>query len=150
MKQKIRPDLMTALKVLPFLMVAYVGNRFSWLYRHIAGANGMDRFTTWIQNLDLAFRYWKPSIDSTDLTVGLLCAAVLLGILVLVRGNQKQYRMGEEYGSARWGSKKDIEPFIDPVPTENIEATLAEVVAEELVAPVDHTILFFPFLVQLG
>ena len=126
MKQKIKPVLMVVLKLLPFLTVAYVGNRFSWLYRHITGASGMDRFTTWIQNLSLAFHYWKPSGNETDLAVGLLCSAVLFGIFVLVRGNQKQYRMGEEYGSARWGSKKDIEPFIDPIPTENIILTASE------------------------
>ena len=125
MKQKIKPVLMVILKLLPFLTVAYVGNRFSWLYRHISGA-GIDRFNTWIQNLSLAFSDWKPSGNETDLAVGLLCAAALFGIFVLVRGNQKQYRMGEEYGSARWGSKKDIEPFIDPVPTENIILTASE------------------------
>ena len=125
MKQKIKPVLMVILKLLPFLTVAYVGNRFSWLYRHISGT-GIDRFNTWIQNLSLAFSDWKPSGNETDLAVGLLCAAILFGIVVLVRGNQKQYRMGEEYGSARWGSKKDIEPFIDPIPTENIILTASE------------------------
>ena len=82
MKQKIKPILLVILKVLPFLTVAYIGNRFSWLYRHIEGASGMNRFTAWIQNLSLAFHYWKPSGDSTDLAVGLLCAVALFGILV--------------------------------------------------------------------
>ena len=54
MKQKIKPVLMVILKLLPFLTVAYVGNRFSWLYRHISGT-GIDRFNT-------CFRIGSPAV----------------------------------------------------------------------------------------
>ena len=68
-----------------------------------------------VLNFHLAFQNPFPSFHIYDIVAGITCA-VALKLFVYYKGkNAKKYRQGVEYGSARWGTAKDIEPFIDPV-----------------------------------
>ena len=67
-----------------------------------------------------------PSFHTFDLMVGLVGAAALKAVIYFKGKNAKKYRQGEEYGSARWGNQKDIEPFIDPVFENNVILTQTE------------------------
>ena len=79
-----------------------------------------------LMNLPVAFRSWIPSFHIRDLLAGII-GALLLRCVVYMKGkNAKKFRQGEEYGSARWGNEKDIEPFIDPVFENNIILTQTE------------------------
>ena len=113
-------------KALPFVAVAYVGNRESWLFRHCVGTTALDRFTVWFQHLSMAFSSLWPSLHPTDLSVGILSAAIFAGVLYLLQHRERHLQAGREYGSARWSTKKDIAPFVDPNPDENIILTETE------------------------
>ena len=77
-------------------------------------------------NFGLAYKSALPSFHPFDLMVGLVGAAVLKAVIYFKGKNAKKYRQGEEYGSARWGNQKDIEPFIDPVFENNVILTQTE------------------------
>ena len=62
----------------------------------------------------------------TDISIGLMAGAVLYGAVIYRHKHRKNYKHGQEYGSARWGNQKDIEPFIDPVFRNNIPLTATE------------------------
>ena len=129
MKKRIRPTgrFWGILKqALPFLIIAYIANRESWLYRHCVGGSFLSRFTLWSENLTRAFSHPVPSFHPTDLLVGALCGIVSFAVLHELRANQKKYRDGVEYGSARWATHKDILPFLDPDPTQNVILTQTE------------------------
>ena len=64
-------------------------------------------------NFGLAYKSVLPSFHPFDLVVGLVGAAALKAVIYFKGKNAKKYRQGEEYGSARWGNQKDIEPFIN-------------------------------------
>ena len=77
-------------------------------------------------NFGLAYKSVLPSFHPFDLMVGLVGAAALKAVIYFKGKNAKKYRQGEEYGSARWGNQKDIEPFIDPVFENNVILTQTE------------------------
>ena len=77
-------------------------------------------------NFRLAFLSWLPSIALQDLTVGVLAAGALKLVVYYRSKNAKKFRQGVEYGSARWGNRKDIEPFMDPVFENNVILTETE------------------------
>lgn len=111
---------------LPYLILFYLFNRGAWLFRHCTGGNQLERVGVMLANFQLAFTDWLPSLYLTDLITGAV-AAVLLKLAVVYREkNAKKFRHGEEYGSARWGTLKDIEPFMDPVFENNIILTQTE------------------------
>ena len=71
-----------------------------------------------------------PSFNLIDLFVGLVGAASVYGIVYVKRKNAKKWRKDVEYGSARWGVSKDIEPYLDPNPDKNIILTASESLME--------------------
>ena len=90
------------------------------------GTNASEQLLSFFQTAGAAFRNPLPSLHPVDLLTGLLCGAGLRAA-VYVRGkNAKHFRHNIEYGSARWGNAKDIEPFIDPVFANNVILTKTE------------------------
>ena len=79
-----------------------------------------------LMNFQYAFKKPLPSIHKIDLISGTVGALTLLAVILYRRSNAKKFRQGEEYGSARWGTPKDIAPFIDPVFENNILLTKTE------------------------
>ena len=113
-------------KLIPFAIVFYLIDKSAWLYRHCTGDSAITRLMVLLQNFGLAFKNPLPSIHLTDMGVGAIAAAAFYAILYFRHKNAKKYRPGEEYGSARWGGPKDIEPYIDPVFENNIILTQTE------------------------
>ena len=74
----------------------------------------------------LAFQNPFPSLHLQDITVGIIGASAFRLVVYFKGKNAKKFRQGEEYGSARWGTAKDIEPFIDPVFENNVLLTQTE------------------------
>ena len=115
-----------AARGIPYLIVFYLVNKEAWLYRHCIGGAFFQRVTAVLINFSLPFENPLPSFYPQDLLAGGI-GAVLLGAVILYRKkNAKKYRPGEEYGSARWGTEKDIRPFVDPVFENNILLTQTE------------------------
>ena len=111
---------------IPYLIAFYVVEKCAWLYRHCIGGTVVQKLGVMLMNLPVAFRSWIPSFHIRDLLAGII-GALLLRCVVYMKGkNAKKFRQGEEYGSARWGNEKDIEPFIDPVFENNIILTQTE------------------------
>ncbi|MCC8046965.1 MAG: type IV secretory system conjugative DNA transfer family protein [Clostridiales bacterium] len=113
-------------EVLPCLMIFYVADKTAWLYRHCVGASAVYRVTALIENYALAFSNPLPSLHLYDLLAGVLVALAVRGILYYRSRNAKKFRQGEEYGSARWGTAKDIAPYMDPKFENNIILTQTE------------------------
>ena len=111
---------------LPYFFIFYVADKGSWLYRHCLGENMVQRLGVMLVNFRLAFLSWLPSIALQDLTVGVLVAGALKLVVYYRSKNAKKFRQGVEYGSARWGNRKDIEPFMDPVFENNVILTETE------------------------
>ena len=114
-----------ALKYLPYIITGYAANRFFWLFRHARG-EPMQKIITVMGHPELAFKTYLPSFNMTDISIGLMAGAGLYALIIYKRNHHKNYKHGQEYGSARWGSEKDIEPFIDPVFRNNIPLTATE------------------------
>ena len=111
---------------IPYLIAFYVVEKCAWLYRHCIGGTVVQKLGVMLMNLPVAFRSWIPSFHIRDLLAGII-GALLLRCVVYMKGkNAKKFRQGEEYGSARWGNEKDIEPFIDPIFENNIILTQTE------------------------
>ena len=113
-------------KLIPFALVFYLIDKSAWLYRHCTGDSAITRLMVLLQNFGLAFQNPLPSIHLMDVGAGAIAAAAFYAILYFRHKNAKKYRPGEEYGSARWGGPKDIEPYIDPVFENNIILTQTE------------------------
>ena len=113
-------------KLIPFAIVFYLIDKSAWLYRHCTGDSVITRLMVLLQNFGLAFQNPLPSIHLMDMGAGVIAAAAFYAILYFRHKNAKKYRPGEEYGSARWGGPKDIEPYIDPVFENNIILTQTE------------------------
>ena len=110
----------------PYIIAFYMVEKAAWLYRHCNGDSVVDRLMVLFMNFGLAYKSVLPSFHPFDLMVGLVGAAALKAVIYFKGKNAKKYRQGEEYGSARWGNQKDIEPFIDPVFENNVILTQTE------------------------
>ena len=110
----------------PYIIVFYLTDKLSWLYRHCMGNSFAERAGVLFLNFQMAFENPVSSFHASDLAVGAISAAVVKAMVYLKGKNAKKYRHGAEYGRARWGSGKDIAPFIDPVFDNNILFTQTE------------------------
>ena len=111
---------------LPYGIVFYLVDKVAWLYRYCVGDSLIEKLGVLFLNFSLAFQNVFPSFHPQDLCIGVI-GAVLVKLAVYLKGkNAKKYRQGVEYGSARWGTQKDIAPFIDPVFENNILLTQTE------------------------
>lgn len=111
---------------IPYLIIFYLADKCFWLYRHCIGDSMIEKIGVMLMNFQLAFTNWLPSFHMQDLLGGLVTALIFRLILYYKAKNAKKFRHGEEYGSARWGNRKDIEPFEDPVFENNIILTETE------------------------
>ena len=110
----------------PYFIIFYLVDKTVWLFRHCVGDSLIDRVTVLFNNYGLAFSKPLPSFHIYDLLAGVAAALAVKGILYARKKNAKKYRQGVEYGSARWGTEKDIEPYIDPVFENNVILTQTE------------------------
>ena len=111
---------------LPYLLLGLVATNFGEAWRLAEGKELGERIMSMIGTIPMAFANPLPSLHPLDLLVGLCCGAGLR-LAVYLRGkNAKKYRHGMEYGSARWGNAKDIEPFMAPKFSDNIILTKTE------------------------
>ena len=110
----------------PYFIIFYLVDKTVWLFRHCVGDTLIDRVTVLFNNYGLAFSKPLPSFHIYDLLAGVAAALAVKGILYARKKNAKKYRQGVEYGSARWGTEKDIAPYIDPVFENNVILTQTE------------------------
>uniref|UniRef100_UPI003FED6A6B VirD4-like conjugal transfer protein, CD1115 family n=2 Tax=Faecalibacterium sp. TaxID=1971605 RepID=UPI003FED6A6B len=111
---------------LPYILLGLVATNFGEAWRLAEGKELGERIMSMMGTVPLAFANPLPSLHPLDLLVGLCCGAGLR-LAVYLRGkNAKKYRHGMEYGSARWGTAKDIEPFMAPKFADNIILTKTE------------------------
>ena len=114
------------IQLAPYVIFAYLGDKLAWLYRLSPGEQMLQKLMFAIGNIQYMFLSWLPSFHPLDLIFGVLCAAGIRMALYIRSKNAKKYRPGSEYGSARWGNAKDIEPFINPDFDQNIPLTQTE------------------------
>ena len=111
---------------LPYILLGLVATNFGEAWRLSEGKELGDKIMSMMGTISVAFANPLPSLHPLDLLVGLCCGAGLR-LAVYLRGkNAKKYRHGMEYGSARWGTAKDIEPFMAPKFSDNIILTKTE------------------------
>ena len=111
---------------LPYILLGLVATNFGEAWRLSEGKELGDKIMSMMGTISVAFANPLPSLHPLDLLVGLCCGAGLR-LAVYLRGkNAKKYRHGMEYGSARWGTPKDIEPFMAPKFADNIILTKTE------------------------
>lgn len=109
---------------IPYLAFFYLGNIFSHHVRNYVGGDIIDKIFQGI--LELNTMSFIPSIHPTDILIGIGVAALIKFIVYSKGKNAKKFRRGKEYGSARWGTKKDIEPYMDEKFQNNILLTQTE------------------------
>ena len=111
---------------LPYILLGLAATNFGEAWRLAEGKELGDKIMSMMGTIPVAFTNPLPSLHPLDILVGLCCGAGLR-LAVYLRGkNAKKYRHGMEYGSARWGTPKDIEPFMAPKFADNIILTKTE------------------------
>ena len=111
---------------LPYILLGLVATNLGEAWRLAEGKELGDKIMSMMGTIPMAFANPLPSLHPLDLLVG-LCCGTGLRLAVYLRGkNAKKYRHGMEYGSARWGTPKDIEPFMAPKFADNIILTKTE------------------------
>ena len=111
---------------LPYFIAGLVCTNLGEAWRIAEGADMSEKLLGFLSALGAAFSNPMPSLHPVDLLIG-VCFGAGLRLAVYLKGkNAKKYRHGMEYGSARWGTQKDIEPFEDPVFANNVILTRTE------------------------
>ncbi|HGJ5602628.1 TPA: VirD4-like conjugal transfer protein, CD1115 family [Streptococcus pneumoniae] len=121
---KVQDKVKFAKQNIPYLAFFYIGNIFSYHVRSYTGGDVIDRIFQGI--LELNTMSFLPSIYLVDILTGIVVAAIIKFIIYTKGKNAKKFRQGREYGSARWGNKKDIEPYMDEKFQNNILLTQTE------------------------
>ena len=109
---------------LPYLFFFYIGNIFSRQVNSYTGGDFIDRSIAALS--DISNMSYLPSFRANDMLVGAIFSAVIWFVVYNKKKNAKKFRQGREYGSARWGSRKDIEPYVDEKFENNILLTNTE------------------------
>ena len=115
----------------PYFIIFYIIEKEAWLYRHCTGSSMIQKLMNLFMYFTLAFKSPLPSIHPRDIAVGIAGTAGFKAFIWYRRKNAKKFRQGEEFGSARWGTAKDIAPFIDPVFDNNVILTQTEFLTME-------------------
>lgn len=110
----------------PYLLVGLFATNLGEAWRLAEGADMSAKLLSFFSTITIALGNPFPSFHSMDLMVGIICGAGLRLAVYLKGKNAKKYRHNEEYGSARWGTTKDIEPFMAPKFEDNIILTKTE------------------------
>ena len=111
---------------LPYFIAGLICTNLGEAWRIAEGADMSEKLLGFLSALGAAFSNPMPSLHPMDLLIGVCCGAGLRLAVCLKGKNAKKYRHGMEYGSARWGTQKDIEPFEDPVFANNVILTRTE------------------------
>ena len=111
---------------LPYFIAGLLATNIGEAWRMAEGADMSAKFLGFLSAMGTAFGNPLPSLNPFDQLIGALCGGVLWLVVYLKGKNAKKYRHGQEYGSARWGTGKDIEPFMDPVFANNVILTRTE------------------------
>lgn len=111
---------------LPYLLVGLFATNLGEAWRLAEGADSSAKILSFFHALPIALNNPLPSFHPLDLLIGILCGAGLRLAVYLKGKNAKKYRHNVEYGSARWGTAKDIEPFIAPKFEDNVILTKTE------------------------
>lgn len=114
------------IRYLPYLFAALVATNIGEAWRIAEGVDTSEKILGFLAVLGTAFSSPLPSFHPFDLMIGVLCGGAFWLAVYLKGKNAKKYRHNQEYGSARWGNSKDIEPFIDPVFANNVILTQTE------------------------
>ena len=111
---------------LPYILAGYFCDKIAWLWRVSPGSNASDKMMAAMNGLNDLFSNPLPSFFPKDLLVGIVGGVALRLVVYFKAKNAKKFRQGVEYGSARWGNAKDIEPYVDPVFENNAILTETE------------------------
>ncbi len=113
---------------IPYVVLGLVATNLGEAWRLASGANMSEKVQSIVLDgtIGQAFANPMPSLYPTDLLVGIICGAALRLAVYLKGKNAKKFRQGEEYGSAKWGTHADIEPFEDPVFSNNVILSQSE------------------------
>lgn len=123
MKEKLKK---TAVRLLPYLFVALAATCLGKAWRMAEDADATQTLLNLPDALGAAFSPPIPSLHPFDLLTGAVTAALLRAAVYLKGKNARKYRKNREYGSARWGTREDIAPYIDPVFQKNVILTQTE------------------------
>ena len=105
---------------LPYIFVGYFCDKVAWLWRVSEGTNASDKMMAVMNRFDKLFANPLPSFHPRDLLIGVAGGIALRLVVYYKAKNAKKFRQGVEYGSARWGNAKDIEPYMDSVFENNV------------------------------
>ena len=111
---------------MPYILLGLFATNFGEAWRMAQGTDASEKFLSLIAVLPGALESFWPSLHPLDLLVGLCCGGSLRLAVYLKSKNAKKYRHGLEYGSARWGTREDIAPYVDPVFQNNVILTKTE------------------------
>ena len=111
---------------LPYIFVGYLCDKVAWLWRVSEGTNASDKMMAVMNRFDKLFANPLPSFHPRDLLIGVVGGIALRLVVYYKAKNAKKFRQGVEYGSARWGNAKDIEPYMDSVFENNVLLTQTE------------------------
>ena len=111
---------------LPYVLFFFLGTKLGQGYRFSPGTDLQTKSRYLIYGLRAAFRTLMPGLYPLDLVLGIAVAGGIYLAVYMKGKDRKKFRKDEEYGSARWGTREDIEPFIDPDPKNNVILTATE------------------------
>ena len=111
---------------LPYVFLFWLFGKFGEAYRISPGTDFLRKLMGMFLSIGNTMSRPLPSLNPFDLCVGLLGAAAVFAFVSYKKKHAKKWRQNVEYGSARWGGKLDIEPYVDPKPDNNIILTATE------------------------
>ena len=114
------------IKVLPYALMGLVCTNLGEAWRLAEGADASKKLLSFFSALGIAFGNPLPSFHPADLLVGAICGGALYLAVYIRHKNAKHFKHNQEYGSARWGTHADIEPFMDPKFENNVILTATE------------------------
>ena len=114
------------LRTVPYVCIALYGTKIGQAWRLAAGTGFAEKFLHWGDGFMQALASPLPSFHPQDMLAGMAIAAGLYAAVYVKSKNAKKFRHNVEYGSARWGPAKDIEPYVDPAFANNIILTQTE------------------------
>lgn len=114
------------LQYLPYILMGLIATKLGEAWRFSPGVEIGEKLRNILTGAGMAFQSPLPSFQPLDLLLGMLCATLVRMYVVTKGKNAKKYRKNVEYGSARWGTAADIEPYMDPVFENNVILTQTE------------------------
>ena len=111
---------------LPYVLAGYFCDKIAWLWRVSPGQDASAKMMAVMAGMEDLFSNPLPSFYPKDLLIGVCCGVALRLAVYFKAKNAKKFRQGVEYGSARWGNAKDIEPYMDSEFENNILLTQTE------------------------